>query len=619
MKRTFWDQVRERKIIRGLVIYLTSSLTVLGAFNIFKGQYGFPGWTFDVLVIVLATGLPVRLIYGWIHHAAGIPVRAPEAAAYAGLALFAVGLSTLVALGAGSRRPPVEDRTLAVLPFDNLSVNAEDEYFSDGVTEDIITQLSKIADLTVISRTSVMPYKKSPKNIRDIGRELGAAAILEGSVRRDRDQVRIVAQLIDARTDRHLWSETYDRRWTDIFTIQSEVAREIARELRARLTPVERARLEKKPTGNLDAYAFYVRGRDHYYRYTAEDNDRAIEFFGRALGLDPAYALAYAGLGDAYAQKARREGWSEEWLKKAEEMSRKAVELDPELAEGYKALGLALESRGLAKEGLEAYLRAVELNPNYAPVVANLGSRSYSLGRFDEALKWLRRAVTLQPGVARFSALVALQYANLGFDALARSWAEKALAYQPDDPFPALLLAYFDLYAGQAAEAKAGVDKVLARLPGNPDALNAAGDIELLAGRFVEAGGYFKRLAEATSETGPPGNKLAFVLLKTGEARAGREILGRVLPAYLERAPRSGEGSPFWLYAAEAQALLGERDAALESFRRSAAAGYYDRWLDLDPLLEALRPDPRFKEAGAKLEASLEAMRKRVRELGLER
>jgi non-specific serine/threonine protein kinase len=234
----------------------------------------------------------------------------------------------------------VDSKSIAVLPFDNLSPDPENEYFSLGITEDIITQLSKIPDLRVTSRTSAMRYQDSEKSVREIAQELQVASILEGSVRRVGNQVRITAQLVDAKTDEHLWAETYDREIEDIFAIQSDVAEQIASSLKVELSPEDRARIERKPTENLTAYDYYLKGRDQYYSYSREDNERAIEFFNEALDVDPDYARAHGGLADAYAQRWLWYGFGEEWLDSAIEESSKAVALDPDLAETYQAEGL---------------------------------------------------------------------------------------------------------------------------------------------------------------------------------------------------------------------------------------------------------------------------------------
>ena len=430
-------------------------------------------------------------------------------------------------------RPPIT--AIAVLPLRNLSGDPQQDYFSDGITEDIIAQLSKIGDLKVISRTSAWKYKNASKSIPEIGRELGVGAILEGSVRRDGDRIRIVSRLIDANKDRPLWAKTYDRLIDDVLEIQTEVAERIARELRISLSPEERKRLVRKPVENVEAYALAIQAREHYYRYTKDDNEKAIELFQEALKLDPAYAPAYAGLGDAHAMRALSFGFPRDELETALAMSRKSLALDPELAEGHKALGLALESLGDEEGGLNAYYRAVEINPNYAPVISNIGTMQFSHGRYDEALKWLKKAVDLQPGVARYYTLLALQYYYLGDDDSADVWLRRALEFQPEAAFPRLVRACIDLYAGRIDAARKAVAEVLSANPDEANALDAAGDVALLAGDFEEARGHYQKLVDLASWRGQPGNKLAYTLMKLGKAEEGRALLEQE-PGVLSRA-----------------------------------------------------------------------------------
>jgi len=224
-----------------------------------------------------------------------------------------------------------ERKSIAVLPFKNMVPDPENEWFSDGITEDIITQLSKIGDLKVISRTSIMLYKDSKKNLREIGEELGVATILEGSVRRADNRVRIVSQLVDARTDGHIWAETYDREMKDIFDIQSDVAQKIAMALKAKLSPEEKQRIEQKPTDNLEAYDYYLQGREYAERsYEKKDLEISIELFEKAVRADPNFAEAYASL----AVQHCRMHWygfdrSPERLARAKEAIDKALSLKP--------------------------------------------------------------------------------------------------------------------------------------------------------------------------------------------------------------------------------------------------------------------------------------------------
>jgi non-specific serine/threonine protein kinase len=224
----------------------------------------------------------------------------------------------------------IDKKSIAVLPFTNLSGSKEDEYFSDGITEDIIIQLTKIADLRVISRTSVMQYKSAYKNVRDIGKELDIATVLEGRVRRAGNQVRVAAQLIDANNEELLWAETYDKEMTEIFAIQTDIAQQIAIALKAKLSSPEKEQIKKKPTGSITAYDYYLKGREYYYRHNKEGYEMAGSYFAKALEIDSTYALAYAGMADACAQKAL--------LDSAITLSRRAISIDSSLPEAYKAL-----------------------------------------------------------------------------------------------------------------------------------------------------------------------------------------------------------------------------------------------------------------------------------------
>ena len=216
--------------------------------------------------------------------------------------LVIIGLKVDFATKVAESTEKPNSLSIAVLPFTNMSADPENEYFADGITEDILTQLSKIKSLDVISRTSIMQYKNTTKSLRQIGKELGVATILEGSVRRGGNRVRITAQLIDTETDKHLWAETYDRDLDDIFAIQSDVAKKIATALKASLTPEEEKRIDKKPTENLEAYDYYLRGSEYANRsYLESDFLIALNMLQKAVELDPEFALAYARISELHS------------------------------------------------------------------------------------------------------------------------------------------------------------------------------------------------------------------------------------------------------------------------------------------------------------------------------
>src|SRR3989304_10288310 len=244
-------------------------------------------------------------------------------------------------LSSGVKEAPKSDKkSVAVLYFENLSSDPESDYFAAGMTEDIITDLSKIDGIRVASRNAVLPFKGKPVDIPVLGRKLNLDAVLEGSIRKAGNRLRITAQLIDVKEGFHLWAERYDREVSEVFDLQEEIAKNIASALRIKLSPKEEEKLGLKYKGNPQAYEYYLKGRNYYYKYTRQDMLTAIQMFKQALEIDPNYALAHAGLGDAYYQMVEKLFDSDKTLmQKAEEAAQKAIEIDPLCAEGYKALG----------------------------------------------------------------------------------------------------------------------------------------------------------------------------------------------------------------------------------------------------------------------------------------
>ncbi len=516
----------------------------------------------------------------------------------------------------GLKKTLAADRkSVAVLPFTNMSGNKEDEFFSDGITDDIIAQLSNIGALKVISRTSVMQYKNTGKNLRDIARELNVSTVLEGSVRRADNHVRIVAQLIDAANDEHLWAQTYDKELTEIFAIQSDVAQQIASALKAKLSPQERERVAKKPTENLDAYAYYLKGREYYYRYGKQDMENAIELFKKALELDPNYALAYAGLGDAYAQRVNRFGFPSAWTDSAIAVSSKAISIDPTLAEGYKALGLAYGGKGWMRRSLEAYRKAVEINPNYHPAVGNIGYMNQFLGKFDEGFRWQKNSLALDPMIAYNYVGVGTVYLNLGDDARAVEYFNKALALQPDLVPAQVYLAYvsalqgkYQLFIEQAKKILSSDSKDIRRLAG-------IGYAELMLGDYSRAEEYFAKTIAIDSVFGYT-TGLGYVYWKTGRQDEARKMFGRSLKLDEKELEQGNErhGIPYDL--AEIYAIQGNKAEAYKWLQKAIDAGWRSyREAMTDPLLENLRSEDKFKQMMANVKSNVDEMRKRVEEM----
>ena len=261
----------------------------------------------------------------------------------------------------------------------------------------MLTNLSRIADLRVISRTSVMGYRGKNQNLRDIARELDVGTVVEGSVRRFENQFRVSAQLIDAHTDERLWAENFDSEMSDLFAVQSRIAQRIAQALEARLTPGEAAGLRGRRGENLAAYEIYRRGLAEFRKYRKEDNEAAIAAFRAAIEKDPKYGLAYAALSEAYSFKVDKLDAPVYWLESARQAAEYAVAIDPQSAEAYNALGAACFEKGWYRRARTALARALELNPNYAAPLGRLAAISKAVGDLAGAWEMSRRAVTLNP------------------------------------------------------------------------------------------------------------------------------------------------------------------------------------------------------------------------------
>ena len=299
----------------------------------------------------------------------------------------------------------INSKSIAVLPFENLSHDPDNAYFADGIQEEILTRLSKISDLKVISRTSTQRYKSSPTNLREIVDQLGVAHVLEGSVQKAGEQVRVNVQLINALSDSHLWADKFDRKLTDIFAVESEIAAKIADSLQAKLTGAEQRAIASRPTENSEAHQLYLRGRFYWNKWLGPDFDKSRQYYQQAIELDPNYALAYAGLADFYGFAFARGLLppEEKWAKMEEDMAKKALELDPTLGEAYNPLAAAklyFHRDWPAAEG--DFRRGFELSPNFAEMHAHYAHCLIFFDRNQEAFAEMQRALDLDPLSSRF-------------------------------------------------------------------------------------------------------------------------------------------------------------------------------------------------------------------------
>src|SRR4029077_6672156 len=409
MNSGFFEEVKRRKVYRVAAAYIIAAGGIIQLASAAFPAWELPNWSLRLVITLLLLGFPIALILASAFDITAQGIRATPTPAVPGshrhrnvIMLVATGVAISAAAGF-FLLPRVSahkiDKSIAVLPFESLSDEKENAYFADGIQDDVLTNLSKIGDLKVISRTSVMPYRGKASNVRDIGKALGVGAILEGSVRRIGNRVRVNVQLINAENDEHMWAEDYDRELTDVFAIQTDLAQKIATELRAKLSPSEKAQIEHKPTENGEAYLAFVQA--HNLSCALEDFEKlkqSEQLYQRAIELDPNFALAIA----RYSQL---ESWilhtferTPERREKAQTLAERALQLQPDLPEAHLARG---SSYYYGDNNYDAALKEFEIAqaglPNESEVYLAIGAIQRRQGKWAESTANLEKAASLNP------------------------------------------------------------------------------------------------------------------------------------------------------------------------------------------------------------------------------
>ncbi|MGE5209487.1 MAG: tetratricopeptide repeat protein [Alphaproteobacteria bacterium] len=432
MRGNFFAELKRRNVYKVAVAYaVVSWLLVQVATQVFP-FLEIPNWVVRLVIALVAIGFPIALIIAWAFELTPEGLKRTETAdllpaaarskkhvwiyvvvicGAISIALFFLGRYTAQTLRSASNDLPpgkqseeseastLPKKSIAVLPFDNLSRDPDNAFFTEGVQDEILTRLAKVADLKVIARTSTQKFKSAPENLPEIAKQLGVRNILEGSVQKVNDQVRVNVQLINAMTSTHLWAEIYDRKLTDIFAVESDIAKSIADTLQAKLTGSEKQMMAAQATTDTAAYELYHKGRSLWEKRSGDNIPRAIAFYEQAIARDPNYAPAYAGLANAYALLSYYTGAARgDAYPKAKEAALNALSLDPNLAEAHTALGKMLFYELDLAGAMREYRRAIELQPNYATAHHWLGNDVLvGLGRFEEAIAEGMRAVELDP------------------------------------------------------------------------------------------------------------------------------------------------------------------------------------------------------------------------------
>jgi TolB-like protein len=573
--KNFFAELKRRNVYKVAIAYAVVAWLLMQVASQIFPFLEIPNWAIRLVIMLIVIGFPIALVIAWAFEltpeglkrtefADELPKKSVHSRAWiyvvivAGaisVSLFFFGRYSATSKQGGLTEVPA--KSIAVLPFENLSGNPENAYFTDGIQEEILMRLAKIADLKVVSRTSTVRYKRSPDNLRDVAKQLGVANVLEGSVQRTADRVHVNVQLIKATSDAHLWAEAYDRKLTDIFAVESEIAKTIADTLQAKLTGSERNAIAAQPTDNTEAHQLYLKGRYLWNRRTGENLKKALAYFEQAAEKDPHYALAYAGMADSCILiPFYSAGTPLEYLPRARAAAQKAVELDDTLAEAHTSLAYVFYVDFENAKSMKEFERAIFLNPNYALAHHWYGGNLLlALGRFDQAIAEEKRALELDPVSPIISVTLGAAYKNARRNDEAIAQLRDTVGMHPEFYWAHRFLGLALELKGATGEAIAEYHKAF-ELNDDPVVLALLAHAEVSIGKQNEAR---QILGELTEEA------------KT-----------RYVPAYA---------------FAVIHVALGEKDQALDWLERAARDhdGLYSTFFNVDPYLDPLRGDPRFK------------------------
>jgi TolB-like protein/Tfp pilus assembly protein PilF len=583
----FFAELKRRNVYKVAVAYIVAGWALSQGLAQVLPVFDVRNWTIRLIVLLIIIGLPVALVLAWAFEITPEGIKRTETADRMPAAaqrkkhtwiyivvLGAIVSITLFLLGrysAISGAPPhseaataIPQKSIAVLPFDNLSGDPENAYFAEGVQDEILTRLAKVADLKVISRTSTQNFKSVPKNLPEIAKQLNVTNILEGSVQKAKDQVRVNVQLINALTDAHLWAEIYDRKLTDLFAVESDIAKTIADTLQAKLTGTESTAMSNKPTENPEAYELYLKGRFFWNKRTGQDLKTACDYFQEAIAIDPRYATAYAGLAESYILIPLFDaGFPQDYFPKAKAAAERAIELQETSAEAHTALGLLLcfSDVNFAQSEKE-FKRAIELNPNYATAHHWYGNALLvALGRFDEAINENKRAVELDP-------LSLIINADLGSTFMLARQYDQAIAQLQRTLTLDNKFGYTHWNLGEAFYLRGDTAAAIAEYQ---KARTLDDDPQIVA-----------LLGRAYADTGKKDQALE--LLRELEARATQQFVRGYLIAVV--------------YIG-----LGDKTKAIDYLEREYQNhdNIDTAWIRADPMLDPLRGDPRFEAFAEKI------------------
>ena len=587
----FFEELKRRKVYRVAIAYAVGSWALAQGLAQVLPVFDISNSVIRVVIALLLIGFPVALVLAWVFDVTPQGIKATPTIAASGahrrrnvMMLVATGVIISAAAGffllprASARKI---DKSIAVLPFENLSDEKGNAYFADGIQDDILTNLSKIGDLKVISRTSVMPYRGHTSNIREIAKTLGVSSVLEGSVRREGNRVRVNVQLINANNDEHLWANNYDRDLTDVFAIQTDLAREIAGALQAKLSPTEKAQMERKPTENGEAYLAFLQAHTLFFQ-SMEDLEKlkqAEQLYERAIQLDPKFALAFARWSQLESWLVHSFERTAERRQKARTLAQQALQLQPDLPEAHLAMGFSLYYGDNDFEGaLKEFEIAQRGLPNEAEGYLALGSIQRRMGKWPESNASLEKAAILNPKDSWVLQNLALSYATLRDFGAANKTIDRGLKVSPDN------LGLWEIKAKLAVAEKGDLSvsekafQAAKSIPMNDETkLRIAGgrvDVFLLERKYQEALQEAESLSDGLLAGIPQAlcgkyYLVGFARKALHDEAGARAALLKAKDLVEVLLKQSSDSPDLHIQLAKVLAYLGEKDAALTEARRA--------------------------------------------------
>ncbi|MBA2269164.1 MAG: tetratricopeptide repeat protein [Chthoniobacterales bacterium] len=667
--RNFFAELKRRNVYKVAVAYAVVAWLVIQISDTVFPRLNLPDWAVTLVIVLLLLGFPVALIFAWAFELTPEGIKRTEDVApgesitrttgrkltvlVATIAVIAVGL-LLLQLFRDKTQPPSAasattaapsgspEKSIAVLPFESLSEDKANAYFATGVQDEILTRLAKVGDLKVISRTSTQQYQSKPGNVAEIAKQLGVSHVLEGSVQKAGDSVRVNVQLIKAETDAHLWAETYDGKLTDIFAVQSDVARRIADSLEAKLTGREQQQIAAVPTKNPQAYDAYLRGLAFIIRESPDDVRKAREFFQEAVALDPTYAQAWSQLSIASSQLYFSDERTPAELENSRRAAETAVRLQPDLSDAHSALALfyyfCLQDFDRALVELE---EARQRSPNDGNAIFYTGLVKRRQGKLNEAIELQKKATVFDPRNPDMWANLARSYRGKRDFRAAREMFDRAFAISPDETDFIGSKAETFFAEGDLDAAEKLLGEQSARAPGkltsdsvtylvyrrrfddavqllskqieenkNGSRLRQAdekswlGSLKILAGQQGEGRALIeeaRRELIALREQGNTATRLTVAVILSSADLGDRAEVERTAAELLRQAQRDLWSGP-WSQGvvAAAYAMLGDADRAIPLLQHCLAVPHYraitPALLRIDPVWDKIRNDARFQQ-----------------------